>query len=218
MKSKVCTLRVLWLVLSTVLFLLLLLALTPTKTSQVKEPEISLELLHQLPHIDVIVSDLTLSSLNTTDFYTQMKLSGKLTPDYIDSNYYGHGYAVLNVFIDSNGGDFYTGMNIADYFKKLREKYGFIIKCYVAKANSMAFTILQQCTLRNIFEGGYLGIHRVYGSTKYNNFVGDLQRAAYEIENTKRVRKDLVDMRTKETKYFNAQEALDSGFVDEVIK
>ena len=180
-----------------------------------EEPTTDVTQIYELPKIDIVIEDFTLG-VASAHYIVQLKKTGKLSTKYLSYMKNQRRQPSLNLFIDTYGGSFDTGMMIMNSIFSLR-KMGFNIKCYAVKAHSMGFSILQTCTDRIILNGGNLAVHNIHGGTKYTNRLADIERARFETYNTGKTVKQLVDMRSKDIKYFTAEEALKDGLVDEIL-
>ena len=179
------------------------------------KPTTDVKALYNLPNIDVVINDNTLMYASQ-EYIFQLKRSGKTNAKYASELFMKNIRPTINYFIDTSGGSIDTAIAITQNMHGLISM-GFQINCYTVRAFSSGFTVLQSCSRRIILKGGLLAIHKAHGSTKYLNTISDLQRAVYEVHKTGKTRRELVEMRTDDAKFFTAEEALKANFVDEVM-
>lgn len=179
-----------------------------------REPSTKIEQLYNLPDIDIMITDYTLN-LNSVDYLNQLKRSHKINPAYLQKSLSKGKKPIVNFFIDTNGGSYDTMLNIIGDMITIRS-LGFTINCYVVRAYSAGFTILQSCSKRIMLKGGLLGIHNTIGGSKHTNVIYDINRARFEERSIGKNKRDIVRMRRKELRYFTPKQALKNNFIDEV--
>lgn len=180
-----------------------------------QEPTADVNIMYDLPKLDIVITDGALE-VGSPDYAIQLKMTPKTNPTYAVNLILQNKQPVLNFFIDTNGGSVGQGLMIIQNMLSLR-KMGYQINCYVVKAYSMGFTLLQSCSKRIIVKGGKLGVHYAQGMSKYVNRLVDIKRAKTEVHKTGKTVRELIDMRKEHMKYFTAEEALKEGLVDEVM-
>lgn len=175
---------------------------------------VSLEQVMELPKDLIVLDSYTLDTCKKNKPCGIEKFLKKLTQKILlDKD--------INIFISSNGGnigvmnDLRTLLN----FAKKNSKY---ITCYVEKAYSAAFSILQICDKRiGLKNSKYLThfIHNGYGYTHKSSYPNIVKHCKMEADDMKiDWKKWCLKSRIEgEDVMFNAEEALKENIIDEIL-
>lgn len=129
----------------------------------------------------------------------------------------------ITVFINSPGGESYTALGIHDLLSTSKRN---VVGVVAGTAQSGASLILQGCSKRLMTESSKLMLHKstiqvagyVQNAQEALNSLKQLDDKYYEIYSKRTGEKvtEIADMAHKD-KYFNAEEALKAGLIDEII-
>ena len=148
----------------------------------------------------------------------------------IKSNLLNYNHDIY-IYIDSPGGDIFSGMKIIDYIEYLSELKNKNIYCVAHNAYSMAFGIFQHCPNRFITKHSVLMQHKLYVNIEGNlknvdNYIKMAEKINRELD-----KKTLLNINKKRIlsnntyKHFISddwwlygEEILDWGLADKIIK
>jgi len=144
------------------------------------------------------------------------KMSRSLPKDFPDIPIWLH--------IQSGGGSLFTGLNMADQLKTISTPIYSIVEGYCASAATL---LSMACARRYIMPSAFMLIHQLsswvagtYEQLQDDMHVNDMLMARlygfYE-EKTKLKARDLKELMRRDS-WFNAEESIEKGLVDEVLK